>query len=160
MCIRDSYLSDKHAENYNASKAAKNKLKEYPGLRRKPLRASADHPVTQKWYAEPGIITPEMEFVAIRENLGRLTAFQTVADSYPQNETKSTQASDSSLEEKIAQLEAELAETKAKLNQPSGTPEGYLMPRPSEIDPQKQVARNRMDHQLSLIHISEPTRPY
>ena len=143
----NGYLSDKHAENYNASKAAKNKLKEYPGLRRKPLRASADHPVTQKWYAEQGIITPEMEFVAIRENLGRLTAFQTVADSYPQNETKSTQASDSSLEEKIAQLEAELAETKAKLNQPSGTPEGYLMPRPSEIDPQKQVARNRMDHQ-------------
>ena len=143
----NGYLSDKHAENYNASKAAKNKLKEYPGLRRKPLRASADHPVTQKWYAEQGIITPEMEFVAIRENLGRLTAFQTVADSYPQNETKSTQASDSSLEEKIAQLEAELAEAKAKLNQPSGTPEGYLMPRPSEIDPQKQVARNRMDHQ-------------
>ena len=38
----NGYLSDKHAESYNASKAAKNKLKEYPGLRRKPLRASAD----------------------------------------------------------------------------------------------------------------------
>ena len=45
----NGYLSDKHAETYNASKAAKNKLKEYPGLRRKPLKASAGHPVTQKW---------------------------------------------------------------------------------------------------------------
>jgi phosphomethylpyrimidine synthase len=35
---------------------------------RKPLRASAGHPVTQLWYAREGIITPEMEFVAIREN--------------------------------------------------------------------------------------------
>src|SRR5207247_6621718 len=38
--------------------------------RRKPLRASADHPVTHLWYARQGIITPEMEFVAIRENHG------------------------------------------------------------------------------------------
>src|SRR5262249_16976154 len=35
---------------------------------RKPLRASAGHPVTQLWYAQQGIITPEMEFIAIREN--------------------------------------------------------------------------------------------
>ncbi|HPA16624.1 MAG TPA: phosphomethylpyrimidine synthase ThiC [Verrucomicrobiae bacterium] len=41
-----------------------------PGITRKPLRASADHPVTQLWYARQGIITPEMEFVAIRENQG------------------------------------------------------------------------------------------
>jgi phosphomethylpyrimidine synthase len=39
--------------------------------RRKPLRASAGHPVTQLWYARQGIITPEMEFIAIRENMGR-----------------------------------------------------------------------------------------
>src|SRR5437867_4503859 len=37
---------------------------------RKPLRASANHPVTQLWYARQGIITPEMEFIAIRENMG------------------------------------------------------------------------------------------
>jgi phosphomethylpyrimidine synthase len=142
----NGYLSDKHAETYNASKAAKNKLKEYPGLRRKPLRASADHPVTQKWYAEQGIITPEMEFVSIRENLGRLEAFRTVADSYPTPETAPV-SPDASLEERIADLEAQLAEARAKLKNPSGTPEGYLMPRPSEINPQTQVARNRMDHQ-------------
>jgi phosphomethylpyrimidine synthase len=37
---------------------------------RKPLRAKT-HPVTQLWYARQGIITPEMEFIAIRENQGR-----------------------------------------------------------------------------------------
>ena len=36
---------------------------------RKPLRASANRPVTQLWYARQGVITPEMEFIAIRENL-------------------------------------------------------------------------------------------
>ena len=143
----NGYLSDKHAETYNASKAAKNKLKEYPGLKRKPLRASAGHPVTQKWYAEQGIITAEMEFVAIRENLGRLEAFRTVADSYPEPNSAPAADENAPLEEKIAQLEVQLAEAKAKLNNPSGTPEGYFMPRPSEIDPRKQVARNRMDHQ-------------
>ena len=35
---------------------------------RKPLRATS-HPVTQLYYARQGIITPEMEFIAIRENL-------------------------------------------------------------------------------------------
>jgi phosphomethylpyrimidine synthase len=36
---------------------------------RKPRRARAGHNVTQMHYARQGIITPEMEFVAIRENL-------------------------------------------------------------------------------------------
>ena len=38
------------------------------GVSQKALRASANHPVTQLWYARQGIITPEMEFIAIREN--------------------------------------------------------------------------------------------
>ena len=38
--------------------------------KRKPLRAAAGHPVTQLYYARQGIVTPEMEFVAIRENQG------------------------------------------------------------------------------------------
>ncbi len=37
---------------------------------RRPLRASPGHPVTQLWYARQGVITPEMEFIAIRENQG------------------------------------------------------------------------------------------
>jgi phosphomethylpyrimidine synthase len=39
--------------------------------RRKVLRAKPGHAVTQFAYAKRGIITPEMEYVAIRENLGR-----------------------------------------------------------------------------------------
>ncbi|WP_244228427.1 phosphomethylpyrimidine synthase ThiC [Methylacidiphilum sp. Yel] len=39
--------------------------------KRLPLRAKAGRRVTQLHYAKKGIITPEMEFVAIRENLGR-----------------------------------------------------------------------------------------
>ncbi len=41
------------------------------GLVRRPLRAKAGKAVTQLAYARQGIITPEMEFIAIRENLGR-----------------------------------------------------------------------------------------
>ena len=35
------------------------------------LRASAGSSGDATWYARQGIITPEMEFIAIRENLGR-----------------------------------------------------------------------------------------
>ncbi|MEG0009687.1 MAG: phosphomethylpyrimidine synthase ThiC [Aeromonas sp.] len=37
----------------------------------KPRRAKAGHWVTQLHYARRGIVTPEMEFIAIRENMGR-----------------------------------------------------------------------------------------
>ncbi|MCA9461546.1 MAG: phosphomethylpyrimidine synthase ThiC [Nitrospira sp.] len=40
-------------------------------LRRPPLRAKSEHNVTQLHYARKGIITPEMEFIAIRENQSR-----------------------------------------------------------------------------------------
>ncbi|MEN2437651.1 phosphomethylpyrimidine synthase ThiC [Bacillus sp. JR_21] len=41
----------------------------YPGLKRKPLRAKVGQNVTQMHYAKKGIITPEMEFIAIREHV-------------------------------------------------------------------------------------------
>jgi phosphomethylpyrimidine synthase len=66
----NGYLSGTHAEF--ASQAEKNRLVEFPGLkgqRRRPLRGSKGHPVTQLWYAKQGIITSEMEFIALRENL-------------------------------------------------------------------------------------------
>ena len=69
----NGYLSGTHAEY--ASKAEKNRLIEFPGLtsqRRRPLRASAGHAVTQLWYARQGVVTSEMEFIAIRENMGRI----------------------------------------------------------------------------------------
>jgi len=68
----NGYLSGKHAEF--ASKAEKNRLVEFPGLtanRRRTLRAKPGKVVTQLQYARAGIITPEMEFIAIRENMGR-----------------------------------------------------------------------------------------
>lgn len=69
--VDNGYLTEKHAEY--ASKAERNRLVEFPGLvskQQQPLRASKNHPVTQLWYARQGIITPEMEFIAIRENQG------------------------------------------------------------------------------------------
>ncbi|MFC0562391.1 phosphomethylpyrimidine synthase ThiC [Halalkalibacter alkalisediminis] len=41
----------------------------FPGLKRKPLRAKPGKNVTQLHYAKKGIVTPEMEFIALRENL-------------------------------------------------------------------------------------------
>jgi len=51
--------------------------KPFPGLMRQPRKAQASRNVTQMHYARQGIITPEMEYIAIRENLGRSTAFST-----------------------------------------------------------------------------------
>ncbi|WP_261130522.1 phosphomethylpyrimidine synthase ThiC [Bacillus sp. Marseille-Q3570] len=41
----------------------------FPGLKRHPLRAKKGRNVTQLHYAKKGIITPEMEFIALRENM-------------------------------------------------------------------------------------------
>ncbi|HZV10422.1 MAG TPA: phosphomethylpyrimidine synthase ThiC [Novosphingobium sp.] len=43
----------------------------FPQVVRQPLRARAGANVSQMHYARRGIITPEMEYVAVRENLGR-----------------------------------------------------------------------------------------
>ena len=76
----DGYLSDQHATQYNDGKPEKNRLIKYPGLKRNPLRAGKGTPVTQMHYARQGIITPEMEYIAIRENLGREAAYKTLSD--------------------------------------------------------------------------------
>jgi phosphomethylpyrimidine synthase len=43
----------------------------FPNVVKRPLRAKAGMNVSQMHYARKGIITPEMEYVAARENLGR-----------------------------------------------------------------------------------------
>jgi phosphomethylpyrimidine synthase len=43
----------------------------FPNTRKRVLRAKPGANVTQMHYARRGIVTPEMEYVAIRENLGR-----------------------------------------------------------------------------------------
>jgi phosphomethylpyrimidine synthase len=52
-------------------------------LQRKPRRAAAGRNVTQMHYARQGIITPEMEFVAIRENLRRQEYLENLAAAGP-----------------------------------------------------------------------------
>jgi phosphomethylpyrimidine synthase len=66
--IDDGYLSVSHAEK-SAKRNGSSKFEIRDSkLARKPLRAKRGSCVTQLWYARQGIITPEMEFIAIREN--------------------------------------------------------------------------------------------
>ncbi len=55
-------------------------VSEFPNVVKTPLRAKAGAAVTQLAYARRGIITPEMEYVAIRENLGRAAAVERARD--------------------------------------------------------------------------------
>jgi phosphomethylpyrimidine synthase len=71
----NGYLSEAHAA-YASRQEKTNRLEIFPGLKRQPRRAANGAAVTQLAYARRGIITPEMEFIAIREN-GRRAARQT-----------------------------------------------------------------------------------
>jgi phosphomethylpyrimidine synthase len=75
--IDDGYLTFDAANQARQKEKAvgSHRLEDFPALRRTPLRARAGACVTQMHYARQGIITPEMEFIAIRENLGREEAF-------------------------------------------------------------------------------------
>ena len=59
----------------NGNATGERLVPEFP-VRYQPRRASGGKAVTQLAYARAGIITPEMEFIAIRENLGREMAAQ------------------------------------------------------------------------------------
>jgi phosphomethylpyrimidine synthase len=67
--IDDGYLTFDAANQ--ARQKEKGRLEDFPAPSRTPLRAKKGSCVTQMHYARKGIITPEMEFIAIRENLGR-----------------------------------------------------------------------------------------
>ncbi|WP_250471992.1 phosphomethylpyrimidine synthase ThiC [Caballeronia sp. GAFFF1] len=58
----------------------------FPGLHRKPRRAVAGKNVTQMHYARAGIITPEMEYIAIRENQRRAEYLESLRKSGPNGE--------------------------------------------------------------------------
>ena len=53
---------------------------QFPGQDRRPLRARPGMNVSQMHYARRGIITPEMEYVAERENLGRARLAEYIRD--------------------------------------------------------------------------------
>ncbi len=77
---RTAWIKERgHVEEYegrevkpedNGGATGKHLAREFP-IRNKPLRGDGTGPVTQYEFAKAGIITREMEFVAIRENLGR-----------------------------------------------------------------------------------------
>jgi phosphomethylpyrimidine synthase len=68
----NGYLSEKHAaeRNGNASPARTSEVRFQRSAKNKPLRARAGCAVTQLYYARRGIITPEMEYIAVRESHG------------------------------------------------------------------------------------------
>ena len=68
-----SYVSSNGKNGTNGSSAAEH----FPQTSRRPfLRAKSGHNVSQMHYAKEGIITPEMEYIAIRENIGREKALE------------------------------------------------------------------------------------
>ncbi|MDQ1522431.1 MAG: phosphomethylpyrimidine synthase, partial [Pyrinomonadaceae bacterium] len=74
----DGYLTAGAVEY--AQQKTKGRLEYFPGLRRAPLRARAGARVTQMHYARRGMVTPEMEFVALRENMGRGAALHAMRE--------------------------------------------------------------------------------
>src|SRR5215204_5710543 len=55
-------------------------VQSFPNVRKRVLRAKPGANVTQMHYAKRGIVTPEMEYVAYRENLGREQALAAARD--------------------------------------------------------------------------------
>jgi phosphomethylpyrimidine synthase len=66
----NGYLTAGHAE-FASQRETKGQLQPFPGLKRAPRRAVEGGNVSQMHYARKGIITPEMEYIAVRETLGR-----------------------------------------------------------------------------------------
>ncbi|MEI6892365.1 MAG: phosphomethylpyrimidine synthase ThiC [Pontiella sp.] len=67
--IRSNWIAERGDVEEHVSGVAilSNAKKAFQGLKRQPLRAKNGQSVTQMTYARNGIITPEMEYVAIRE---------------------------------------------------------------------------------------------
>ena len=71
----DGYFSEVHRASANGHEGnSRLEIRDSKFAARKPLRARAGSAVTQLAYARRGIITPEIEFIAIRENMGRAVA--------------------------------------------------------------------------------------
>jgi phosphomethylpyrimidine synthase len=81
--LRQRWIRDRgDVEEFSDPRAAsanRNGGAAFPGLRRRPLKAKAGRWVTQMHYARQGIITPEMEFIGIREGISPETVRDEVA---------------------------------------------------------------------------------
>ncbi|QDX81536.1 phosphomethylpyrimidine synthase ThiC [Denitratisoma sp. DHT3] len=85
---QDSELLAGLSSAYGRERAADPELAalRFPGLHRQPRRAKAGMNVSQMHYARRGIVTPEMEFVAIRENLRRREYLESLRGAGPTGE--------------------------------------------------------------------------
>ncbi len=80
----DTELLDGPSSAYGRARLADPELAEMRfDLKRRPRRAKAGRAVTQMHYARRGIVTPEMEFIAIRENLRRREYIESLRASGP-----------------------------------------------------------------------------
>ena len=76
----DTQMLDGPTSDFGRERLADGKLADLRfNLTRKPRRAKAGHNVTQMHYARQGIVTPEMEYVAIRENQNRAAYLDSLA---------------------------------------------------------------------------------
>jgi len=71
----NGFLSDRHDKR---SRERSNELPDFDRSQISVLKAKEGSPVTQLHYARAGIVTPEMEFVAIRENMKLQTLAETL----------------------------------------------------------------------------------
>ena len=137
--------SDQSTFNSVKERGSDGALRSQLSTLRKPLRAKAGKTVTQLAYARAGLITPEMEFIALRENLGR-AAVAAVCDRRNGEDRRSQSAAT----EKIARNDLNFAH--------SGQPFGASIPR--EITPEfvrAEVARGRAIIPANINHPeSEP----
>jgi len=78
----NSYLTKGNEQYASLREKQEGRSEYFPDLKRKPLRAKAGGNVTQMHYAKRGIVTPEMEFISIRENLGREEAYEAINGDY------------------------------------------------------------------------------
>jgi phosphomethylpyrimidine synthase len=83
----NGYLTAGHAE-FASQRETKGRLQPFPGLKRAARRSVSGGNVSQMHYAKRGIITPEMEYVAIRETLGRSRGGQPGKDSIPRTDLR------------------------------------------------------------------------
>ncbi|MEC5384674.1 phosphomethylpyrimidine synthase ThiC [Uliginosibacterium sp. H3] len=83
----DNEQLDGMTSEYGRAREADKKLDELRfNLQRKPRKAKAGQNVSQMHYARKGIITPEMEYIAIRENLNRAAYIESLKATGPNGE--------------------------------------------------------------------------
>jgi phosphomethylpyrimidine synthase len=72
----EKYIAREVKPEDNGLKNANQALESFPNVNKTPFRAKIGKNVSQLYYARKGIVTKEMEYIAIRENLGYETLLE------------------------------------------------------------------------------------